>query len=439
MQPSILSPVPVITFIGGELTIVARYHSEYGAPLEDAQVGVYTQNSSVAADVTIDGETITGVVKLDHIQTNDSKWSLGDDLTLSVRTKEQSKWSETRTTEKTCGEPVVKIATGGSTLVGFPHEINWTYQDYEGFYQCKYELRLKTLLMGTVRITKYASEYSVTIDGSEIAYACAIGGTEQNLPCELEVWSTSGLSKVSTFNLAIDADIPQAKASAQIKDGTMVVESANPFFLYVLSGNTFEQCAYASGTALTFSLPIVPPQSVRYFVVTLNEDRFGRADEIKPSGFDGVPRSYFDYYVDGIPQRIELLLDQTDDASVDSDIVSYTFAGRKDPVVYKRTSSASRSVSCVLLKPLDVDALLESLRGTEGVYRSSRGDIIHCFVESVSLSKRTEPGVAGDLDMSLQKVDGSPYRYFYQSPFFSDERLYPGDDVYPGTDTWMMG
>lgn len=440
MQPSIISPVPVITFTNGELVVKAIYHSEYGAPLESAQIGVRTANSSAAAtNVEIAGEEFTGTVLLSHIQTNDPDWYVGQDLTVVARTREQGVWSETYFTAKTCAEPSVVIATGGSTVYSFPHEINWTYYDYPGYFQCRYELRLKTNLMGEVSISKYASDLSVTITGKEIAYAAAINGTEEAISCELEVWSTSGLSKVIEFQLQVSASIPQSHASAVVDDGKMIIENADPFFLYALSHGVCSECAYSESGALMFALPLIPPDSVRYFVVVLDESRFGRADEIFPSGWDGVPRSYFDYFDNGATKRLELLLDQSDSASIENESSSYVFAGRKDPVVYSRTSNASRDVSCVLMKPVEVDNLLETLRGKEGVYRSSRGDIIRCFVQSVSFSKRTEPGIAGDLSMSLLKVDGSPYRLFYDSPFFTDERLYPGENVFPGPNTFMRG
>lgn len=439
MKPSIISPVPVITFANGELVVKAVYHSQYGAPLEDAQIGVRTANSSAAAtEVSISGEEFSGVILLSHIQTSDPDWFVGQELTIVARTREQGEWSETRYTAKTCAEPSVVIATGGSSILRFPHQINWTYYDFPGFFQCRYELRLKTSLMGTVSIGAYTSDLSVTISGKEIAYGAAINGTEESISCELEVWSTSGLSKVIEFELAISASIEKSTATAIIDDGKMAVECNNPFFLYALSDECSE-CAYSESGALMFALPIVPPNAVRYFVVVLDENRFGRADEIFPSGWDGVPRSYFDYFDNGATKRLELLLDQSDSALVENDLTICTFAGRKDPVVYSRTSSASRDISCVLMKPVEVDNLLETLRGKEGVYRSSRGDIIRCFVQSVSLSKRMEPGIAGDLSMSLLKVDGSPYRLFYESPFFIDARLYPSEDTYPSSSTFTRG
>jgi hypothetical protein len=439
VQPSILSPVPVITFIDGVVTIKAAYHSQYGAPLEDAQIGVKTSKSSASAqEVTINGEEFSGTVLLTHIQASDSDFELGDDLTIIARTKEQGEWSETLYTAKTCGEPEVEIASG-SSIPKFPYELNWEYADYDGFFQCRYELRIKTRLMGSVSIGKYSAEHNATIDGKEIAYAAAISGTEQSLQCELEVWSTSGLSKVISFALSISASLSAGTPTAELEDGKMKIINGSPFFLYALSNNDCVECAYSESGNLIFSLPIIPPDTVRYFVVVLDSNRFGRADEIFPTGWDGVPRSYFDYYVDGSTRRLELLLDQTDEASIENESNSFNFAGRKDPVVFSRSSTISRSVTCVLRKPVEVDSLLESLRGKEGVYRSSRGDIIRCFVQSVSFTKRNEPGIAGDLSMSLLKVSGSPYRLFYESPFFKDKRLYPGPNVFPGPNTFMVG
>ena len=194
MQPSIISPVPIIVFDGGQVTITAVYHSEHGAPLEDAQIGVATDNTSVAADATVSGETITGIALLQDITQADTTWELGDNLTIIARTKEQGEWSETRYTAKTCGNPTVAITSGGSSIPSFPAEITWSYEDYSGFFQNKFELKLHTSLMGDVVISEYTSRNSVKLNGDEIAYCAAIEGTEETISAELTVYSTSGLS-----------------------------------------------------------------------------------------------------------------------------------------------------------------------------------------------------------------------------------------------------
>lgn len=272
MQPSIISPVPIIVFDGGNVTVTAVFHSEYGAPIEDAQIGVATANTTIAATTTISGETITGLVLLQDITQADTSWELGDDLTIVARTKEQSEWSETRYTAQTCGNPTVTVTSGGTSIPSFPHEITWSYEDYAGFFQNKIELKLHTSLMGDVVIAEYTSRHSIGISGDEIAYAAAIGGTETSISAELTVWSTSGLSKTIDISLSVQENSTAIAAEASLNDGSLLIESNAAFFLYALYAGKCEQCAYTESGTLDFMLPI---NGADYFLVSTNSSRIG--------------------------------------------------------------------------------------------------------------------------------------------------------------------
>lgn len=434
MQPSIISPVPIITFDNGEMTVTAVYHSEYGAPIEDAQIGVATETTSVAADTEISGETITGVVLLEDITQADESWSIGDDLTVIARTKEQNEWSEARYTSKTCGNPTVAIASGGTSIPSFPAEITWSYDDYDGFFQNKFELTLHTNLMGDVVISEYTSSHSIRLNGEEIAYGAAIGGTEQSVSAELVVYSTSGLSKTINFDLSLQPNSVAVSANGTISEGRMLIECEKAFFLFALRNGKCEQCAYTESGTLDFMLPI---NNVDYFAVTLNESRIGRADTIEVTGL--LSGGFLDYVVDGIRKRIKHLYDVKEDLSGSTTVSLSYFAGRLNPVAYFRESNEKLSVGCLIEAPCDVSSLISSLRGVEGVYRSAKDGIYRVVVESASNSLHESPEIAGTLSMSLDVVDGSPYELFYESPFFEDGQLYPGSNTYPSSDTWTVG
>lgn len=434
MQPSIISPVPIIVFDGGNVTITAVYHSEYGAPLEDAQIGVATANTTVAAETTISGETIIGVALLQDITQADTTWELGDDLTITARTKEQGEWSETRYTAQTCGNPTVTITSGGSSIPSFPYELTWSYSDYARFFQNKYELKLHTSLIGDVVISEYTARHSVQLDGSEIAYCAAVGGTEKTINGELTVYSTSGLSKTIDISLSVQENSTAIAAEASLNDGRLSIESDEAFFLYALYAGKFEQCAYTESGTLDFMLPI---NGAYYFLVTINSSRIGRADELIVNG--SIGGGYFDYAIDGVRKRIAHIYDAKEDLTGSTTVTLNYFAGRLNPVAYLRESNEKLSVGCLVEAPCDMSALVNSLRGVEGVYRSVENGIFRVVVESAANSLHESPEIAGSLTMSLDVVDGSPYGLFYDSPFFKDAQLYPGSTTYPSPNTWTVG
>lgn len=432
MQPSIISPVPTIVFDSGEVTITAVYHSEYGAPLEDAEIGVRTSTTQVAAETTITGETIVGVVSVDDIETQDSDWSLGDDLTVVARTKEQGEWSVTKYTAKTCGNPTVAIATGGSSIPSFPHQINWTYSDYSGFFQNRYELTMHTALMGDVVISEYTARHSLEIAGGEIAYAAAIGGTESSISCELTVYSTSGLSKTISFDLSVTGNSTAIDADTSIDDGRLIVDADSAFFLYALDDDC-DQCAYSESGYLDFLLPV---NGVRYFAVSLNSSRIGRADELTVPDIE--PCGYIDYSDNGVLRRLENYLNGSESTSQDVDVDFNYFAGRKNPVAYYRDSSQSLSVGFSVEKGSDIPSLIESLRGVEAVYRSVSGGIYRVIISNVDVDA-SSGNTPDELSLDLDVVDGSPYKLFYDSPFFKNAQLYPGENTFPSSTTWTVG
>lgn len=434
MQPSIISPVPIIVFGGGNVTVTAVFHSEYGAPIEDAQIGVATANTTIAATTTISGETITGLVLLQDITQADTSWELGDDLTIVARTKEQSEWSETRYTAQTCGNPTVTVTSGGTSIPSFPHEITWSYEDYAGFFQNKIELKLHTSLMGDVVIAEYTSRHSIGISGDEIAYAAAIGGTETSISAELTVWSTSGLSKTIDISLSVQENSTAIAAEASLNDGRLLIESNAAFFLYALYAGKCEQCAYTESGTLDFMLPI---NGADYFLVSTNSSRIGRADEIAIDR--SIGGGYFDYAVDGVRKRIAHIYDVKEDLTGSTSVTLNYFAGRLNPVAYFRDSNEKLSVGCLIEAPCDMSALINSLRGVEGVYRSAENGIFRVVVESAANSLHESPEIAGSLTMSLDVVDSSPYGLFYDSPFFKDAQLYPGSTTYPSPNTWTVG
>ena len=432
MQPSIISPVPIITFDNGQVTITAVYHSEYGAPLEDAQIGVATANTTIAATTAISGETITGVALLQDITQADASWELGDDLTIVARTKEQGEWSETRYTAQTCGNPTVAITSGGSSIPSFPYELTWSYSDYAGFFQNKYEFKLHTSLAGDVVISEYSAEHSVRLEGDEIAYIAAIGGTETTVSAELTVYSTSGLSKTIELKLSVQANATSITPTVTVSDGRMLVECSKAFFLYVLYGTTLTRCAYAESGTLDFLLPI---NDARYFVVTLNDKRIGRADEITaPVSIDC---GYLDFEDNGVLTRIENLLEGSENHSVDNSVEFSHFAGRTNPVAYFREPEKSIKASCSLFGR-DLDKLIESLRGKECVYRSVRNGIFRVAIESVDYDLYRGRLGGGGLSFDMTVVDGDPYAMFYDSPFFTNAQLYPSATTYPGSNTWTV-
>lgn len=433
MQPSIISPVPTITFDSGEVTITAVFHSEYGAPMEDAEIGVRTPTTQVLAETTIIGETIIGVASVEDIEAQDSTWSLGEDLTIVAKTKEQGEWSETRYTAKTCGNPTVAIATGGSTIPSFPHQINWTYSDYDGFFQNRYELTMHTALMGDVVISEYSASHTVEISGDEIAYAAAINGTESTIQCSLTVYSTSGLSKTMEFSLSVTANSSAASVEASLTNGNLAIDSYKAFFLYALYADSCDQCAYSESGYLDFLLPV---SGVRYFAVSLNSSRIGRADEITIGTFE--PCGYIDYSDNGVLRRLENYLNGSESMKQSIDYEICHFAGRINPVSYYRNSTQSFSVGFSLEKDVNIPSLLETLRGIEAVYRSVNGGIYRVFISDVD-SDTTSGNCPNEISLTLEVIDGSPYKMFYDSPFFKNAQLYPGENTFPSPTTWMVG
>lgn len=433
MQPSIISPVPIITFDNGQVTITAVYHSEYGAPLEDAQIGVATSNTTIAAETTILGETITGVALLQDITQADASWELGDDLTIVARTKEQSRWSETRYTAQTCGNPTVTVTSGGTSIPSFPTEITWSYEDYAGFFQNKIELKLHTSLMGNVVISEYTSRHSISVSGDEIAFAAAIGGTETSISAELTVWSTSGLSNTTDLTLTVQPNSLAFTFDASANDGNMLIEGTSSFFLFCLANNECKQCAYTESGTLDFRLPI---NNARYFAITLNDKRIGRANEITSP--IAINCGYLDYDDNGVLSRLDNLLDGEENHSLDNSVEFSHFAGRKNPVAYFRETEKTLTARCALFGR-DLDKLAESLRGKEGVYRSVRDGIFRVAIESFEYDLYRGRAGGGEISLKMAVVDGDPYAMFYDSPFFIDAQLYPGADTYPSSTTWTVG
>lgn len=434
MQPSILSPVPTIAFVGGLLTVEAVYHSGTGAPMQQAEISVSTGRTAVVAATSASGESVTGTVKLSDIVASDAAWSLGNDLTIVAKTMEQGAWSETRYTAPTCGPPSVSIVSGAGKLYGFPQEINWTYGDYPGFYQERWKLTVTgSSLVGKVEIESYSATPSLSLEGPEVAYAAAVGGTAAKLTCVLEVWSTSGISASVSFDLVPTSYAVEAKPSASIADGRMLVECGKPFFLYALS-DSFEQCAWSDDGYLNFALPTSGP---RWFAVTLGENRIGRADEVHVSGTIGS--AYIDYETDGIMKRVDVELDADASQSITSSIDYHTFAGRENPVGYSRGTSRNLSASCTLFNPQQAHEIADEISGAEAVFRAYNGGIWRVVVDSASNSANKARSASGNLSLSMTVVDGSPYALFYGSPFFRDAQLYPGVKTFPSNATWMVG
>lgn len=433
MQPSIISPVPIITFDDGKVEICAVFHSEYGAPMEDAQIGVATGSTTLAADTDISGETVTGVALLADITNADADWTLGDDLTIVARTKEQGEWSETKYTAATCGDPTVTVVSGGSSILSFPAEINWTYEDYSGFFQNKVELKLHTGLMGDVVLSEYTSRHSIGIDGSEIAYCAAIGGSEGSVAAELTVHSTSGLSKTIALELAVTPNETALEPTASLNDGRLLVECDEPFFLFALYAGRCTQCAYTDSGTLDFLLPI---NGARYFVVSLNEKRIGRADEISSSV--SIDCGYLDYVDNGVLTRLENLLNGEEGHALENTVQFSHFAGRRNPVAYFRESEKTITAKCAMFGR-DLDAVIESLRGIEGVYRSVRNGIFRVAVDSVEYDLYRGVSGGGGIALKMTVIDGDPYAMFYDSPFFKNAQLYPSATTYPSETTWMVG
>lgn len=437
MQPVIVAPVPIILFANGEVEIHARYRSEFGAPMTDAQVGIGTSAGFANCSVTVEGEEIYAIGKLSDLEFIDETFTVGSEAIIQVRTCELENWSETQYKATTAAEPTVTLASGVGSVSGFPYPLSWSYEDYEGYYQCQYELRITgSNLMGEVVINEYSNASSLTITGKEIAFGAKIGGTNETLHCELEVWSTSGLSTVTEFDLTLSGTVDAATPTGVRQDFKLAVEAGREFFLYALVDGVAQECGYSSDGYLLFDLPI---KDARYFAVTLNSARLGRADEVVITG-EKMRSPHIDYPDNGVKKRITLLLENESDMDLSNDVEYVHFAGRSEPVGYYTNSETTMSVSAYLLEPMSVSQLLEQLKGREAVYRPSKGGIHRVFVDKVSYtaSERSSQ-ISGRVGLSLTKVDGSPYGLFYESPFFTDAQLYPSATTYPSSETWMVG
>lgn len=437
MQPVIIAPVPIILFEDGEVEIHARFRSEFGAPLQSATVGIGTESGGlVNCTVSVDGEEIYATGNLADIQFIDEDFSLGDEVRIVVRTKELEQWSETEYKAVSAGNPTVEVVSGHGTLNGFPHTIQWDYSDFDGYFQCEYELKIKgSNLMGEVVISEYSNSNSLSISGKEIAFASSIGGTVEKLECELTVWSTSGLSATASFELDITGSVSAVSPSGVLSDFKLLVNAGKEFFLYAQVDGITQECGYSESGELLFDLPV---KGARYFVVTFNDDHLGRADEVTVT-VESMHSPHLDFPDDGVKRRITLLLDNESSASLDNSVEYVHYAGRDDPVGYANDATTTMNVSAYLFEPLSLNELLKQFKGREAVYRPSKGGIYRVFVDNLSYtaSERYKQ-ISGQVSFSLTRVDGSPYGLFYESPFFKNAQLYPGPYTYPGPNTWMV-
>lgn len=437
MQPVIIAPVPIILFQDGKVEIHGRYRSEFGAPMQGVTVGIGTVGSGLAnCTVTVDGEDIYAEGNLADLEFIDENFELGDEAVVSIQTNELGEWSETRYQAKTAGEPTVTLASGMGTLSGFPHTIQWDYSDFEGYYQCQYELRISgSNLMGEVTLNEYSNQNSLSINGKEIAFAAEIAGTAQKLQCELEVWSTSGLSTTVDFELSIEGSVSSVSPTGVLSDFKLLVEAGKEFFLYSQVDGVTQECGYSESGELLFDLPV---KGARYFVVTFNDDHLGRADEIAISG-ESMRSPHLDFPDDGIKRRITLLLDNESGADLSNSVEYQFFAGRDEPVGYCNESATTFNVSAHMFEPLTLSELIRQLKGREAVYRPSKGGIHRVFVDNLSYTSNDRSSqIAGQVSLSLTKVDGSPYGLFYESPFFKNKQLYPGPTTFPGPNTFTV-
>lgn len=437
MQPVIIAPVPIVLFENGEVEIHARFRSEFGAPLQDASVGIGTEAGGLAScAVTLDGEEIYATGKLADIQFLDENFILGDEVIVSVRTNELGEWSQTQYKAVSAGDPTVEVVSGFGALNGFPHAISWDYTDFDGYFQCQYELRIKgSNLMGEVVINEYSNQNSLSISGKEIAFASAIGGTVEKLECELKVWSTSGLSASTNFEFEITGEVPAIAPTGVLSDFKLLVNAGKEFFLYAQVDGVTQECGYSENGELLFDLPV---KGARYFVVTFNENHLGRADEVLVTG-ESMRSPHLDFPDNGVKRRITLLLDNESSASLDNSVEYVHYAGRDDPVGYANDATTTMNVSAYLFEPLSLNELLKQFKGREAVYRPAKGGIYRVFVDNLSYtaSERYKQ-ISGQVSLSLTRVDGSPYGLFYDSPFFTNAQLYPGADVYPSSQTWTV-
>lgn len=435
MNPVIMSPVPIILFADGILTVKAAFRSETGAPMQQADIGFQTANTTLACDTKTKDGIIIGTISLDSVAVGDPNFVVGDKATIIVKTQENDTWSQTGFTAQTATNPKVSLATGGGSLTGFPWTITWNYEDFSGFYQNKWELRIKgSNLFGEVKLSEYSIERQATINGDSIAFASEIGGSAQTLECELEVWSTSGLSTLVPFTWEIAESTTTTTASATLTDGKMSVNCSNDsFFLFVLADGKLDECGYTETGTLLFDLPI---KGARYFVVTLDENRIGSATELLPTGSLMSPR--LDYFIDGIKQSIVLVLNNEESFTLTNSVTYENFLGRSNPVSYFDNATENCTVSAYFKKPFNTKKILTSLHGIEAVFRPSRGGIYRVFVDSASFANERSFDIAGKLDLSLTVVSGNPYDMFYKSPFFKDAQIYPAEDLFPSETTWTV-
>lgn len=433
MQPTLLSPVPVAVFRDGAVEVKARYNSGTGAPMEACTVGVRTSSTSCAASsVEASGEEFGGRVLLDDIQQLDPGWELGDRLTVLARTCEAGEWSETRYDAATCGPPEVSLVEGSGIITGFPHIIAWDYGDFPGWWQCRYELEIRgSRLMGDVTLAGYSSEPMVELSGEEIGFAADFGGTLERLQCTLRVESTSGASATLEFDVKVDGSVEAPEVSASVDDGRLLVESSAPFELFAIKSGG-ERAAWTKTGSLMFDLP---DAASRYCAVTLGSGRIGRADEV-PVQIGRWPCSYLDYIAGGERKRLELRYNPEESASIAGDSEMVRYAGRANPVRAYVATDVSISASAVAMEPSDLGELQDELRGIEAVYRSGKGGIWRVVVDSVRWARARGRALAGEVELSMTVVDGSPYGLLYDSPVYVDRMLYPGPDVYPGPDLY---
>lgn len=430
MQPTLLAPVPVAVFRGGALEIKARYNSGTGAPMEACTVGVRTASvSCAAASAEVDGEGFSGTVRLADIQQLDPGWEVGDRLTVVASTREAGEWSETRYDAATCGPPEVSLVEGSGIITGFPHIIAWDYGDFPGWWQCRYELAIRgSRLMGEVSVAGYSSEPMIELTGEEVGFGADFGGTLDALSCTLRVESTSGASAELAFDVAIDGSVEAPEVSASVDDGRLLVESSAPFELFAIGKGGGERAAWTKTGSLMFDLP---DAASRYCAVTLGSGRVGRADEV-PVQIGRFPCSYLDYIAGGERKRLELRYNPEESASMAGDSEMVRYAGRANPVRAFVAMDVAISASAVAMEPLDLGELQDELRGIEAVYRSGKGGIWRVVVDSVRWARARGKALAGEVELSMTVVDGSPYGLLYDSPVYVDRMLYPGPDVYPG-------
>lgn len=427
MQPTIISPVPTLLFSGGSVVVVARYNSGSGAPMQKCEIGVFTGRSSVACPTTVDGENFTGTAIVRDIEQADENWSVGCDLTVIARTMEGGKWSETRFTAKTCGDPGVVLTSGNTSLAAFPHAITWDYADVDGFWQCGWVLRISgSRILGDVELKSYTNDQKALINGAEIAYAADFGGTLESLDCTLEVLSTSGAVRKMHFTLPVSGDPVEPVISSFPDDGRLLIESSAPFQLYAL-GDFSGRAAYSYSGQLLFDLP---DSKTRLVAVTLDGARIGRGDELS---FSGDFCGYLDYTINGRKRRFDVGWDGGESSAFSSSVELVHFAGRKYPVAYTRDASGSFSVSCAVESNDDAVSIARSLDGVEAVFRPQWGGLHRVVIDKASSS-------IGDsyqsISISCNVVDGSPYSLLYDDPFFEDILLYPGANTFPGKNTY---